>query len=94
MENVKVTIAGRKGKTFEALVSIENACRALFVGEKTGIVKMSYSVAHKCHNYLVSKVDDAAVKAQFDKEVRSLFAMMKFTPQIALTNGVLLYRDE
>lgn len=91
--NVKVTLNGRKGKTFEALVSIENACRVLFVGEnKIGIVRMSYSVARKCHNYLVNDVD---AKAQFDKEIASsLFTMMQFAPQIALTNGVLLYRDE
>lgn len=95
MENVKVTVAGKKGKTFEALVSIENACKTLFVGEnKTNIVKMSYSVVHKCHNYLVGKIDNATEKAQLEKEIKPFFAMMQFTPQIALTNGVLLYRDE
>lgn len=93
--NVKVTLNDKKGKTFEALVSIENALQALSAGEnKTGICKMSYSVARKCHNYLVSKVDDVEAKAQLDKEIASLFAMMQFSPQIALINGVLLYRDE
>lgn len=94
MENVKVTIAGKKGKTFEALVSIENACKTLIVGEKTNIVKMSYSVVRKCHNYLVGKTDNATEKAQLENEIKPFFVMMQFTPRIALTNGVLLYRDE
>ena len=53
MTKVKVTLKGKNGKEFEALVPIATACKALFMGENTSnICRMSYSVVHKCHNFL------------------------------------------
>lgn len=92
MTNVKVTLKGKKGKEFEALVPISTACKVLFEENDTNICKVSYSVVHKLNDYVLSKVN-AEGKAELNKRIAPTFALMKCTPNILFTNGVMLYRD-
>ena len=92
MTNVKVTLKGKNGKEFEALVPITTACKVLFEENDTNICKVSYSVVHKLNDYVLSKVN-AEGKAELNKRIAPTFALMKCTPNILFTNGVMLYRD-
>lgn len=95
-EMVKVTLKGRNGKEFEALVPIETACKVLFMGEDTSnICRMSYSVVHKCRNFLLDRARNIGISAdEFeDSKARAFFALMDRAPKAVMSNGVVLYRD-
>ena len=96
MTNVKVTLRGKNGKEFEALVPITTACKVLIMGEDTSnISRMSYSVVHKCHNFLLDGARSAGISTDEleDAKVKVLFALMERTNNFLMTNGVWLYRD-
>ena len=95
MTNVKVTLKGKNGKKFEALVPITTACKVLFRDNDTNICKMSYSVVHKCHNFLLDRARSAGISADEleDAKVKVFFALMERTNNLLMTNGVWLYRD-
>lgn len=93
---VKVTLKGRNGKEFEALVPIATACKVLFMGEDTSnIRRMSYSVVHKCRNFLLDRARNSGISAdEFeDSKARAFFALMDRAHEAVMSNGVLLYRD-
>ena len=95
-EMVKVTLKGKNGKEFEALVPIATACKVLFVGEDTSnICRMSYSVVHKCHNFLLDRARKVGISAdEFeDSKAKLFFALMDRAPKTVMSNGVELYRD-
>ena len=96
MTKVKVTLKGKNGKEFEALVPIEVACKVLVMGEDTSnICRMSYSVVHKCHNFLLDRARNAGISAdEFeDSKAKAFFALIDRAPKTVMTNGVELYRD-
>ena len=96
MKTVKVTLKGKNGKEFEALVPITIACKVLFMGEDTSnICRMSYSVVHKCHNFLLDRARNVGISAgEFeDSKAKLFFAILDRAPKIIMTNGVELYRD-
>lgn len=94
MTNVKVTLTAKNGNDYEALVPITTACKAMFdTGSISNISKMSYSVARKCHNYLVGKAKNTSQRAQLNNEVKTLFAAMECSKSILFTNGLELYED-
>ena len=96
MKTVKVMLEGKNGKEFEALVPIEAACKVLFMGEDTSnICRMSYSVAHKCHNFLLDRARNVGISAdEFeDSKAKIFFTLMDHAPKFVMTNGVELYRD-
>ena len=92
MTNVKVTLKGKNGKEFEALVPIATACKVLFVENDTNICKVSYSVVRKLNDYVLSQAT-AEERVELNKRIAPTFALMKCTPNILFTNGVMLYRD-
>ena len=96
MANVKVTLKGKNGKEFEALVPITTACKVLIVGEDTSnICRMSYSVVHKCRNFLLDRARDAGISANEleDSKAKLFFALLDRAPLTIMSNGVELYRD-
>ena len=96
MTNVKVTLKGKNGKEFEALVPITTACKVLIMGEDTSnICRMSYSVVHKCHNFLLDRARSTGISAdEFDdSKAKLFFAIMERSNNFLMTNGVWLYRD-
>ena len=94
MTNVKVTLTAKNGNDYEALVPITTACKAMFdTGSISNISKMGYSVARKCHNYLVSKAKNASQRAQLNMGIKPLFFAMERTKSILFTNGLELYED-
>ena len=96
MTNVKVTLKGKNGKEFEALVPITTACKVLIMGEDTSnICRMSYSVVHKCHNFLLDRAKSTGISAdEFeDSKAKLFFALMDRSGKVVMSNGVLLYRD-
>ena len=96
MTNVKVTLKGKNGKEFEALVPITTACKVLFQGEDTSnISRMSYSVVHKCHDFLLDRARKAGTSTdEFEgTKTEIFFAIMERTNNFLMTNGVWLYRD-
>ena len=94
MTNVKVTLTGKNGNNYDAMVPITTACKAMFdTGSVSNISKMSYSVARKCHNYLVGKAKNTSQRAQLNMEVKPLYDAMEHTKSILFTNGVELYED-
>lgn len=95
MTNVKVTLAGKNGNEYEALVPITTACKVLFngVANTTNITKMGYSVAHQCHNFICGKAKSTFKRAQLNMEIKPLFAAMECANEIAFTNGVTLFKD-
>ena len=94
MTKVKVTLKGKNGNEYDALVPITTACEVLCVGENgTNICRMGYSVVHKCHDFLLSKVINYAGRAELNKRIAPTFALMKCSKNILFTNGVRLYRD-
>lgn len=92
MTNVKVTLKGKKGREFEALVPITTACKVLFAENDTNICKVSYSVVRKLNDYVLSQAT-AEERVELNKRIAPTFALMKCTPNILFTNGVMLYRD-
>ena len=95
-EMVKVTLKGKNGKEFEALVPIATACKVLFMGEDTSnIRRMSYSVVHKCRNFLLDRARNVGISAdEFeDSKAKLFFALMDRAPKTIMSNGVELYRD-
>ena len=96
MKTVKVTLKGKNGKEFEALVPIATACKVLFMGEDTSnICRMSYSVVHKCRNFLLDSAVNAGGSADEleDSKAKLFFALLDYAPKITMLNGVELYRD-
>ena len=96
MTNVKVTLKGKNGKEFEALVPITTACKVLIMGEDTSnICRMSYSVVHECHDFLLDRARSAGTSADEleDSKAKIFFAIMESTNNLLMTNGVWLYRD-
>ena len=94
MTNVKVTLTAKNGNDYEALVPITTACKAMFdTGSISNISKMGYSVARKCHNYLVSKAKNTSQRAQLNMEIKPLYDAMEHTKSILFTNGLELYED-
>lgn len=92
MTNVKVTLKGKNGKEFEALVPISTACKVLFEENDTNIYKVSYSVVHKLNDYVLSQVNSEG-RVELNKRIAPTFEAMEFVDNILFTNGVLLYRD-
>ena len=93
---VKVTLKGKNGKEFEAMVPIATACKVLSVGEDTSnICRMSYSVVHKCHNFLLDRARKAGISTDEleGTKTKIFFAIMERTNNFLMTNGVWLYRD-
>ena len=89
-------LEGKNGKEFEALVPITTACKVLFMGEDTSnIRKMSYSVVHKCRNFLLDRAVNAGISADEleDSKTKLFFALMDRAPKTIMSNGVELYRD-
>ena len=94
MTNVKVTLTAKNGNDYDALVPITTACKAMFdTGSVSNISKISYSVARKCHNYLVSKAKNTSQIAQLNMEIKPLYDAMEHTKSILFTNGLELYED-
>ena len=96
MTKVKVTLKGKNGKEFEALVPITTACKVLIVGEDTSnICRMSYSVVHKCRNFLLDRARGAGIPTDEleDTKAKIFFALMDRAPKTVMSNGVELYRD-
>ena len=94
MTNVNVTLKAKNGNDYEALVPITTACKAMFdTGSISNISKMSYSVARKCHNYLVGKAKNTSQRAQLNMEIKPLYDAMEHTKSILFTNGLELYED-
>ena len=94
MTKVKVTLTAKNGNDYEALVPITTVCKAMFnTGSISNISKMGYSVARKCHNYLVGKAKNTSQRAQLNMEIKLLFAAMERTKSILFTNGLELYED-
>ena len=93
MTKVKVTLKGKNGKEFEALVPIATACKVLIVGEDTSnICRMSYSVVHKCHDFLLDRARDAGISFE-DTKAKFFLALLTHSKTAILSNGVYLYRD-
>ena len=89
-EMVKVTLKGKKGKEFEALVPIATACKVLFIGEDTSnICRMSYSVVHKCRNFLLDRAGISADGFE-DSKTKLFLALLDHAPapEIILTPGI------
>lgn len=94
MTKVKVTLTAKNGNDYEALVPITTACKAMLnTGSISNISKMGYSVARKCHNYLVGKAKNTSQRAQLNMEIKLLFTAMERTKSILFTNGLELYED-
>ena len=95
MTNVKVTLMGKKGKEFEALVPISTACKVLFQGEDTSnISRMSYSVVHKCHNFLLDRARSSGISTdELEDDAKVFLALLEHSNSFLMSNGVCLYRD-
>ena len=95
MTNVKVTLTAKNGNDYEALVPITKACETMFntASNTTNISRMGYSVARKCHNYLLGKARNTTQRAQLSQEIKPLYAAMEHSKSILFTNGVELYED-
>ena len=89
-EMVKVTLKGKNGKEFEAMVPIATACKVLTMGEDTSnISRMSYSVVHKCRNFLIRNYGPSFE----DSKAKLFFTIMERSNNFLMSNGVWLYRD-
>ena len=95
MKTVKVTLKGKNGKEFEALVPITTACKVLFEENDTNICKVSYSVIHECYNFLLDGARSAGIPTDEleGTKTKIFFAIMERANNFLMTNGVWLYRD-
>ena len=94
MTNVKVTLTGKNGNNYYAMVPITTACKVMFNGENTtNISRIGYSVVRKIHNYCLSKARNTSERSQLNNEVKTLFAAMECSKHVLFTNGVELYED-
>ena len=92
MTNVKVTLKGKNGKEFEALVPIEAACMAMYCGayyNDSRISRMGYSVVRKIRDFCISNTTEA----EEINQANYLMGLMEREERMLCLSGVELYRD-
>ena len=96
MKTVKVTLKGKNGKEFEALVPIDVACLALYCGvyyKDARISRMGYSVVRKIYDFFFSKAEINEVIDQVNYIMEVLTSAMERKERMVGPNGIELYRD-
>ena len=92
MKTVKVTLKGKNGKEFEALVPIEVACQAMYCGayyKDARISRIGYSVVRKIHDFYISN----ATEAEEINQANYFMGLMEREERMVGLSGVELYRD-
>ena len=96
MKTVKVTLEGKNGKEFEALVPIEAACLAMYCGayyNDSRISRMGYSVVRKIHDFYISNATEAEEINQANYTMELLTSAMEREERMVGLSGIELYRD-
>ena len=96
MKAVKVTLKGKNGKEFEALVPIEVACLAMYCGayyNDARISRMGYSVVRKIHDFYISNATEAEEINQANYTMELLTSAMEREERMVGLSGIELYRD-
>ena len=97
MTKVKVTLEGKNGKEFEALVPITTAAMAMYCGayDKNGacISRIGYSVVRKIHDFYISNATEAEEINQANYLMELLTSIMEREERMTGPSGVELYRD-
>ena len=91
-EMVKVTLKGKNGKEFEALVPIEAACLAMYYGayyNDSRISRIGYSVVRKIHDLYISNTTEA----EEINQANYFMGLMEREERMVCLSGVELYRD-
>ena len=89
---VKVTLKGKNGKEFEALVPIEVVCLAMYCGAYYNgslISRIGYSVVRKMLDFYISNVTEA----EEINQANYLMGLMEREERMVCLSGVELYRD-
>ena len=92
MKTVKVTLKGKNGKEFEALVPIEVACMAMYCGayyNDSRISRIGYSVVRKIHDFYISNTTEA----EEINQANYFMGLMEREERMVCLSGVELYRD-
>ena len=92
MKTVKVTLEGKNGKEFEALVPIEVACMAMYCGayyNDVRISRMGYSVVRKIHDFYISNTTEV----EEINQANYFMGLMEREERMVCLSGVELYRD-
>ena len=92
MKTVKVTLKGKNGKEFEALVPIEVACLAMYCGayyNDARISRMGYSVVRKIHDFYISNTTEV----EEINQANYFMGLMEREERMVCLSGVELYRD-
>ena len=97
MTKVKVTLKGKNGKEFEALVPITTATMAMYCGayDKNGayISRIGYSAVRKICDFATSIARNTERREQLNNETELLFTLMELKERMTGPSGVELYRD-
>ena len=96
MTKVKVTLKGKNGKEFEALVPITAAVMAMYCEvyhKGARISRMGYSVVRKIHDFYISNATEAEEINQANCFMKLLTPVMEREERMLGRNGVELYRD-
>lgn len=97
MTKVKVTLKGKNGKEFEALVPITTATMAMYCGayDKNGarISRIGYSVVREIHDFCISNATEAEEINQANYFMELLTPVMEREERMTGPSGVELYRD-
>lgn len=97
MTKVKVTLKGKNGKEFEALVPITTAALAMYCGayDKNGtyISRIGYSAVRKICDFATSIARNTEQRERLNNETELLFTLMELKERMTGPSGVELYRD-
>ena len=97
MTKVEVTLKGKNGKEFEAMVSIAEACMAMYCGvygkNVARISRIGYSAVRKIHDFYISNTTEAEVINQLNHLMELLTSIMEREERVVCWSGVELYRD-
>lgn len=97
MTKVKVTLKGKNGKEFEALVPITTATMAMYCGvydkNDARISRIGYSAVRKICDFATSIARNTERREQLNNETELLFTLMELKERMTGPSGVELYRD-
>ena len=96
MTKVKVTLEGKNGNEYEAMVPIVKALMAMYCEvyhKGARISRMGYSVVPKIHDFYISNATEAEEINQANYLMELLTPVMEREERMIGLNGVELYRD-
>ena len=94
MTMVKVTLKGKNGKEFEAMVPLSTVCKMWETRvNKTNICAISYSAAREVYDYFIKNSKTDGERESWAGKLEKIKWGMKFAGRIMFNTGYCIYND-